>query len=66
MTGLSRADRFAADTDQGRFTAASLVLATGGLSIPKLGATGFAYDAARRFGLPVTATAAGPGAAGGG
>ncbi len=58
VTGLSRADCFAADTDQGRFTAASLVLATGGLSIPKLGATGFAYDAARRFGLPVTATAA--------
>jgi predicted Rossmann fold flavoprotein len=30
------------------------VLATGGLSIPKMGATGFAYDAARRFGLPLT------------
>ncbi len=29
-------------------------LATGGLSIPKLGATGFAYDAARQFGLPLT------------
>jgi predicted Rossmann fold flavoprotein len=33
--------------------ARSLVLATGGLSIPKLGATGFAYDLARRFGLKV-------------
>jgi predicted Rossmann fold flavoprotein len=30
------------------------VLATGGLSIPKMGATGFAYDVARRFGLRVT------------
>ena len=30
-----------------------LVLASGGLSIPKLGATGFAYDVARRFGLKV-------------
>lgn len=30
-----------------------LVLATGGLSIPKLGATGFAYDVARRFGLKI-------------
>ncbi|WP_268236703.1 NAD(P)/FAD-dependent oxidoreductase [Novosphingobium endophyticum] len=31
----------------------ALVLATGGPSIPKLGATGFAYDVARRFGLAV-------------
>ena len=34
-------------------TAASVVIATGGPSIPKLGATGFAYDLARRFGLKV-------------
>lgn len=34
-------------------TAPRLVIATGGLSIPKLGATGFAYDLARRFGLKV-------------
>ena len=34
-------------------TAPSLVLATGGLSIPKLGATPFAYDTARRFGLKI-------------
>ena len=54
VTGLARSDAFAVDTDHGRFAAASLVLATGGLSIPKLGATAFAYDAARRFGLPVT------------
>jgi hypothetical protein len=33
--------------------APALVLATGGLSIPKLGATGFAYDVARRFGLKI-------------
>ena len=33
--------------------APKLVIATGGLSIPKLGATGFAYDLARRFGLKV-------------
>jgi predicted Rossmann fold flavoprotein len=33
--------------------AAALVLATGGLSIPKLGATGFAYDVARRYGLKI-------------
>jgi hypothetical protein len=34
-------------------TAPCLVIATGGLSIPKLGATGFAYELARRFGLKV-------------
>ena len=34
-------------------TTPSLVLATGGLSIPKLGATPFAYDTARRFGLKI-------------
>jgi predicted Rossmann fold flavoprotein len=36
--------------------ARSLVLATGGKSIPKMGATGWAYDAARGFGLRVTET----------
>ena len=35
------------------FTAPALVIATGGPSIPKLGATGFAYDLARHFGLKV-------------
>jgi predicted Rossmann fold flavoprotein len=38
---------------QGEFWAESLVVATGGLSIPKLGATGLGYDLARRFGLRV-------------
>ena len=33
--------------------APQLVIATGGPSIPKLGATGFAYDVARRFGLKI-------------
>ncbi|MEO0419701.1 MAG: NAD(P)/FAD-dependent oxidoreductase [Pseudomonadota bacterium] len=35
------------------FSAPSLVIATGGPSIPKMGATGFAYDLARQFGLKV-------------
>jgi predicted Rossmann fold flavoprotein len=34
----------------------SLVVATGGKSIPKMGATGFGYDVARRFGLEMTPT----------
>jgi predicted Rossmann fold flavoprotein len=37
----------------GQATAHSLVIATGGPSIPKMGATGFAYDLARHFGLKV-------------
>ncbi len=36
---------------QGEFSASALVVATGGLSIPKMGATGLAYDLARQFGL---------------
>ena len=37
----------------GEFEAEALVVATGGLSIPKMGATGLAYDLARQFGLKV-------------
>jgi len=49
------ADGFeAALSDGSTVTAASLVLATGGKSIPKMGATGWAYDTARRFGLRLT------------
>ena len=56
VTDISRGDAFRVETDKGNFTARSLVLATGGLSIPKMGATGFTYDVARRFGLRVTET----------
>ncbi len=53
ITAVTRADRFRVETDRGSFTAPALVIATGGLSIPKMGASGFAYDLARRFGLGV-------------
>ena len=56
VTDVTRADGFRVETDKGDFTAASLVLATGGLSIPKIGATGFSYDIAKRFGLRLTET----------
>lgn len=42
---------FTVDTSKGRFAAPALVVATGGKSIPKMGATGLAYDIARQFGL---------------
>lgn len=53
VTDITRGAEFTVTTDRGGFTAASLVLATGGLSIPKMGATGLAYDVAKRFGLPL-------------
>jgi len=40
-------------SSQGDFETAALVVATGGLSIPKLGATSLAYDLARQFGLRI-------------
>ena len=54
VTEVSRADVFRVETDWGTFRAGSLVLATGGLSIPKMGATGFSHDLAVRFGLRLT------------
>ena len=53
VTDLSNADGFRLTTSGGCFTAAALVLATGGLSIPKMGATGFSYEVAQRFGLRI-------------
>ncbi|MBD3729302.1 MAG: NAD(P)/FAD-dependent oxidoreductase [Sphingomonadales bacterium] len=44
---------FSVTTQGGTYTAPALVIATGGPSIPKMGATGFAYDLARQFGLKV-------------
>jgi predicted Rossmann fold flavoprotein len=46
-------------TDMGQIASPSLVVATGGLSIPTMGATGFGYEIAREFGHNVLATRAG-------
>lgn len=56
ITRVEKADRFTVMTDHGDFSATSVVLATGGLSIPKMGATGFAHEVARHFKLRVTET----------
>ncbi len=50
---------FKVETSLGITTCQSLVIATGGLSIPKMGATGFAYQVAKQFGLDVLPTRAG-------
>ena len=51
-------DRFMVDTPAGPVSAPKLIVATGGLSIPKMGATGLAYDIARQFGHDVVPTRA--------
>jgi hypothetical protein len=48
-----RGGRFHLTTSRGDYDGAALVVASGGPSIPKMGATGFAYDLARQFGLKV-------------
>ena len=52
-------DGFVLDTAIGRLRCASLIVATGGLSIPSMGATGFGYDIARQFGHALLPTRAG-------
>jgi predicted Rossmann fold flavoprotein len=47
---------FEIETNQGIFTAESLVIASGGLSFPKIGATNFGYKIARNFGLKIIET----------
>jgi predicted Rossmann fold flavoprotein len=50
---LSAEGSFTVETNQETWSAAALVVATGGLSIPKMGATGLAFEIAAQFGVPV-------------
>ena len=52
---VSKDDAFTVRTDTHAWRAPVLVVATGGLSIPKMGATSFGYDLARQFGLRIVA-----------
>ncbi len=45
--------QFTVVADKAHFAAPALIVATGGLSIPKMGATGFGYEIARQFGVPI-------------
>jgi predicted Rossmann fold flavoprotein len=67
ITAVSRPSHFRVDTESASgtgsggtgpatFTAPALVVATGGLSIPKMGATGFGHDIATQFGLNLIPT----------
>ncbi len=53
---VERGGDFALFASDREFHASALVVATGGLSIPKMGATGFGYDLARQFGLKIVTT----------
>ncbi|KRG84847.1 membrane protein [Stenotrophomonas acidaminiphila] len=60
VEGIERgADGFRVRTGHGLFHCASLVIASGGLSIPSIGASGFGYEVARQFGHAVLPTRAG-------
>jgi predicted Rossmann fold flavoprotein len=50
---LHEDNQFAVQAEDSGFSAARLVVATGGLSIAKIGATSFGYDLARQFGLKI-------------
>jgi predicted Rossmann fold flavoprotein len=57
ISDVSRSlEDFRLSTSEGQILADNLVIACGGKSIPKMGATGFAYRIAEQFGLPVTET----------
>lgn len=54
---VNHGEAFRLDSTQGELESAALVIATGGLSIPKMGASDFAFRIARRFEVPLTETA---------
>ncbi len=56
VSRVRRGERFTVETSAGAFEGETLTIATGGLPIPKLGASGFAFDIADQFGVPVVAT----------
>jgi len=53
---VQRTTEFVVHSESGEFRAPALMVATGGLSIPKMGATPFGYELARQFGLKIVKT----------
>ncbi|RPI14635.1 MAG: NAD(P)/FAD-dependent oxidoreductase [Ignavibacteriae bacterium] len=54
VANISKSDNFILITSHGEFECESLVIASGGISIPKMGATDFGYSIAKKFGLKLT------------
>ena len=55
VLSIRHSSKYVIETTKGEFHAPALVIATGGPSIPKMGATGFGYDVAELFGLKLVA-----------
>jgi predicted Rossmann fold flavoprotein len=55
MLSIRHSIEYVIETTKGEFHAPALVIATGGPSIPKMGATGFGYEVGRQFGLKLVA-----------
>jgi predicted Rossmann fold flavoprotein len=53
IKAVTREEKFCVQTREKAYLCESVVVATGGLSIPKMGATGFGYEIAQQFGLRV-------------
>jgi len=53
ISKIQKTDQYSVISNFGTYRAKSLVIACGGKSIPKMGATGFGYDVAQRFGLNI-------------
>ncbi len=58
VKSVAKNDFYEVETSLGNFTGESLVVATGGLSFPKIGATDFGYRTAKQFGLKIVETRA--------
>jgi predicted Rossmann fold flavoprotein len=56
IESITRNERFNVETNRGNYEAESVVIASGGLSFPKIGATNFGYKIARQFGLKIEPT----------
>ncbi|MGH9949280.1 MAG: NAD(P)/FAD-dependent oxidoreductase, partial [Pyrinomonadaceae bacterium] len=56
VSGVEKDEQFVVETNRDRFKSESLVIASGGLSFPKVGATNFGYKIARQFGMKIEAT----------
>ncbi|MBC7900127.1 MAG: NAD(P)/FAD-dependent oxidoreductase [Saprospiraceae bacterium] len=56
VKAVRKDDLFELETTRGKYLCTSLIIATGGFSFPKIGATGFGYKIAKQFGLKLTET----------
>ena len=56
VTNILKNDKFQIESNQGDFVSKALIVATGGLSIPKIGASDFGYCVAKQFGLKIIET----------